>query len=285
MKVVKVLNNSLVLAIDDEFSDEVILMGKGIGFNAKVGDVLTTDKIEKIYLLKDRDTLKKMIQLSSETSTEYFDIAQQIIAYAKEEHHLQLKDYIYLSLTDHISFIKSRMGKGYLFQNVFTIDLKQTNPKEYDVAQYALKLLREEIDTEIPDSEAGYIAMHFIYQQELTDKNTSYIEINQLVEDILSIAKYQLQIDYNKDSIVYSRFVTHLSLFTQRIVFDEMIPNKENDIIYDQLIQNCTREVVCLESIEMHIHEKFGKTLTNQEKLYLLIHIHKIYEEYKIQQQ
>ena len=284
MKVVKVLNNSLVLALEDAAQDEVVIMGKGVGFNAHVGDILAKERIEKIYVLKDRPTLKKLIQLSSETSTEYFEISSQIIEYAREKHNLNLKDYIYLSLTDHISFIESRIESGYVFQNAFTMDLRRMNPKEFDVAHYALALLRETINPAIPDSEAGYIAMHFIYQQEIAQKNTDYRVLNDFVEAILNIAKYQLQIEYDTESIVYARFLTHLSLFAQRIFFDEMIPNKDSDVIYDQLAANCTRELVCLESIEVYVQSTFGKTLTNQEKLYVLIHIHKIYDEYLTKQ-
>ncbi len=46
MKVIKVLNNSLVLSTDSD-NREVIVMGKGIGFNSKVGDVLAAASIEK----------------------------------------------------------------------------------------------------------------------------------------------------------------------------------------------------------------------------------------------
>lgn len=280
MRVVKVLNNSLVLALDDVYQDEVIIMGKGIGFNARVGHQLAHDKIEKIYVLKDRETLKKLIQLSAETDSEYFELSSQIIEYAREVHNLHLKDYIYLSLTDHIAFIKQRIAKGYVFQNAFTIDLRRLNPKEFDVAQYALNLLRQQIDPQIPDSEAAYIAMHFIYQQDITEKNVDYALLDELVQDILNIAKYQLQIEYDTESIVYSRFLTHLSLFAQRVIFQELIPNKPSDVLYEQLAANCTRELTCLQSIEVYIQEKFKIQITNQEKLYLLIHIHKIYDEY-----
>lgn len=36
MRVIKVLNNSLVLALNDE-GQEIILMGKGIGFQKTIG--------------------------------------------------------------------------------------------------------------------------------------------------------------------------------------------------------------------------------------------------------
>lgn len=41
-KVDKILNNSLVLSKNSD-NNEVILMGKGIGFNAKVGDLLDAE--------------------------------------------------------------------------------------------------------------------------------------------------------------------------------------------------------------------------------------------------
>lgn len=282
MKVVKVLNNSLVLALDSTHSEEVIIMGKGIGFNTKIGEELPKEKIEKIYALTDRDTLKKLIQLSAETDSQYFELSSQIIEYAKSKHDLQLKDHIYLALTDHISFIKKRMDSGYVFQNMYVMDLSRINPVEYDIAEYALKLLRESLDENIPDSELIYIAMHFVYQQAINDTKPDYALINKLVEEILNITKYQLQIEYARESIVYSRFLTHLSLFAQRLVTNEMIPNKESDLLLEQLEQQARKETVCLNAITRYVEEKHSITLSNQERLYLLIHIHKIYDEYHI---
>lgn len=52
MKVVKVLNNSLVLALDQE-GREHILMGKGIGYRKSIGMLVKTEDVEKIFVLKD----------------------------------------------------------------------------------------------------------------------------------------------------------------------------------------------------------------------------------------
>lgn len=279
MRVVKVLNNSLVLALNQE-EEEVVIMGKGIGFNTRVGETLAADNIEKIYVLKDRDTKRNLIRLSAKTDSLYFELSSQIIDYAKNVHKLVLKDYIYLSLTDHIAFVTKRIESGYAFQNIYTFDMQRLNPKEYDVARYGLNLLREAIDINIPDSEIGYIAMHFIYQQDLIEKRVDYTLLNQIVDNMLNIVKYQLQIDYDKDSIVYARFLTHLSLFAQRIVFNEMIPHKDQDYLYEQLAANCTRELVVIDAIDQYLEESLQLQLSNQEKLYLLIHVHKLYDEH-----
>ncbi|MGL5686430.1 MAG: CAT RNA binding domain-containing protein [Vagococcus fluvialis] len=53
MQIVKVMNNSLVLALD-ETGRECVLMGKGIGFNQAIGNPVTEEDIEKTFLLKDK---------------------------------------------------------------------------------------------------------------------------------------------------------------------------------------------------------------------------------------
>ena len=54
MNVEKVINNNLVRS-KDESGREVLVMGCGLGYKKSVGDGIDTDKIEKIYTMKDRD--------------------------------------------------------------------------------------------------------------------------------------------------------------------------------------------------------------------------------------
>lgn len=75
MQVVKVLNNSLVLVLND-MGQEVILMGKGIGYNKSVGYRMKESEIEKIFILKDKDISKNIIQLASEIDSQYFELAE-----------------------------------------------------------------------------------------------------------------------------------------------------------------------------------------------------------------
>ena len=59
MRVIKTLNNSLILCLDKQ-GKEVILMGKGIGFQLKKGDLVPADKIQKVFKLDSlSDALKK----------------------------------------------------------------------------------------------------------------------------------------------------------------------------------------------------------------------------------
>lgn len=61
MRVIKVLNNSLVLALNDE-GQEIILMGKGIGFQKTIGYKLSPKEIDKVFVLKDRELSRRIIR-------------------------------------------------------------------------------------------------------------------------------------------------------------------------------------------------------------------------------
>lgn len=108
MRVVKVLNNSLVLALNDS-GEETILMGKGIGFHKAIGYEFQKDEVEKVFVLKDRSISRSIIRLAAETDSVYFELAKSIIDYAIEQYGMKLLDHIYLSLTDHLAFAVKRL--------------------------------------------------------------------------------------------------------------------------------------------------------------------------------
>ena len=53
MKIEKVLNNNVIQALDNNV--EYIVMGKGLGFQKKVGDLVDKEKIEKTFVLENTE--------------------------------------------------------------------------------------------------------------------------------------------------------------------------------------------------------------------------------------
>ena len=60
MVVEKVLNNNVVISIDPKTRKEVILMGCGIAFNKKVGHEIDATKIEKTFIIEDKQLGNKI---------------------------------------------------------------------------------------------------------------------------------------------------------------------------------------------------------------------------------
>lgn len=275
MRVVKVLNNSLVLALD-EGGQETILMGKGIGYHKSIGYQFEEKEIEKVFVLKDREISKNIIRLAAESDSVFFELAKNIIDYGIERYQMQLMDHIYLSLTDHLAFVAKRVHDGIVLQNFYVPDMKNFNPDEFDTGRYAVRLLREQLGLPIPDDEAGNIAFHFINAQYDHPYNSQNMKINRTVEDVLDIVKYHFGLIYQEDSVAYSRYVTHVRLFAQRLVSGQLICGEEGDLFNERIAEACATELICVRKIGIYVKRNFHSTLTEQEEIYLALHIHRI---------
>ena len=278
MRVIKVLNNSLVLALDNA-GQESILMGKGIGFHKSIGYEFQESEIEKVFVLKDKEVSRNIIRLAAETDSVFFELAKAVIDYAIDTFDMKLMDHIYLSLTDHLSFAARRVREGIVLQNFYTLEMKKFNPQEFQVGEYAVNLMRERLDLEIPADEAGNIAFHFINAQFNHPYNSQNLLISRTLDAVLDIVKYAFGITYNEDSTSYSRYVTHVRLFAQRLVSRNQLPDEKNSLLYEQIHSICQKEFECVEKIQIYVYEQFRQKLSSQEKMYLALHIHRILED------
>lgn len=278
MRIVKVLNNSLVLALDEQ-GKEAILMGKGIGYHKAIGYEFRSEEIEKVFVLQDRELSKRIMELASETSGVYFELAKEIIDYAVNTYSMKLMDHIYLSLTDHLSFTAKRVKDGVVLQNFYTVEMRKFNPDEYDVGEYAVRRLQEVTGMEVSMGEAGNIAWHFINAEIDGKENVKHVMMASTVEDILNIVKYTFNISFCTETTAWSRFVIHVQLFAQRLVTHSLLPEEENSALFQQIRNTCDREFKGVERIQLYVRSKFNEELSNQEQMYLAIHLHRILED------
>ena len=125
MKVKKVLNNNVVIATDD-MRREYVVISLGIAYSIKVGQEIPENKIERVFSsVQEKNQLEQMIEMSPQ---QYFDIAVEIIEYVQQVLNRKLSNSIYITLTDHINFVKERVEKGILPENSLKWEVRQYYP-------------------------------------------------------------------------------------------------------------------------------------------------------------
>ena len=82
MRVKKVINNNIVVSLDHSNQD-LIVMGKGIGFKRKAGDEVDAAAIEKVYSITKEWNVSKLTNLLSAIPLEEIQVANDIISFAK----------------------------------------------------------------------------------------------------------------------------------------------------------------------------------------------------------
>ena len=273
MRIEKVINNNIVSAFDDS-GREIVLMGRGLGFGARPGQVVREDKIEKEFRIKSRDTADQLKELLADMPLERVQISADIISYTKSNLNLKLNQSVYVTLTDHINFAIDRFEQGINLQNALLWEIKRFYPHEFDLGLYALKLIRERLGVELPEDEAGFIALHFVNAEYGTDIKDAFRFPNQL-RDILEITSNELEIVLDERTLHYERFVTHLKFLLQRVYRRELLPNEEEELA-ELMRTKYPKEYACSCRIAEYIEKNADCKLSGEEVMYLAIHIRRV---------
>lgn len=272
----KVLNNNVVTIINEN-DEEAVVMGRGLAFQKKKGDEIDEDKIEKIFVLENKSINQKLLTLVNDIPAKYLEIAEYIIKYAEDKLNKKLNENIYLTLTDHISFAISRAEKNLEIKNAMLWDIKRLHKDEFDVGIHALRVIKENLNVELPEDEAASIAMH-ILNGELDQEIPEIVDMIKLIEEILKMVKYHFNIEFDEDSINYYRFVTHLKFFTQRLSSGRYYEDNDNDL-FDMIKLKYPKSYECTKRIEGFVKQKYNTQLTKEEMLYLIIHTARVVHE------
>lgn len=274
MEIIKVLNTSVVLAKRDD-GKEIIVMGKAIGFKNKPGSLIQEEDIQKIYVLEDQSTSNDLAELMRETPEEFLIITDEIISYAKHRLSTHLNEHLYISLTDHLFMATKRFKEHLTIQNRLLWEVKKFYPEEFSIGMHALDLIKKQLGIQLPEEEAANIAFHLVNAQQTEDNLNQIVMMTNMVKDILNIIKMHYKIDIPTDTINYSRFLTHLQFFVQRLPENKMLETDDHDLI-DQIMRKYPEEVKCVEKIEKYIKTNVDYTISNDEKMYLIIHVNRV---------
>ncbi|URZ07120.1 BglG family transcription antiterminator LicT [Clostridium felsineum] len=273
MIIKKIFNNNAIVA---EGSDrhEFVVMGCGIAFKKSVGEKIDEKLIEKTFVLKGKDASEKFKLLLEDVPTEYVSICYDIIEYAKNVLDAKLNDYIYVTLTDHVSNCFKMIESGISTHNPLIWEIKKFYPKEFKVGMKAIEFIHDELGKNLPEDEAANIALHLINAQINNSLNKAPDAAKQakMIQDILNIVKYTYNIVLDEKSISYERFVTHLRFFFHRLDKVELSDTSDEDFLLKQVREKYKKAYECMLKVQNYL----GKELSDEEKLYLTVHIQRV---------
>lgn len=273
MIIEKIINNNIVLTHDHK-NREIIAMGKGIGFGRKKGDVISEKEIEKIFKIKENELLLKFQDMIADIPLEIVRLTDDIISYAIDVEKLKLSQSIYITLVDHINFSIERFKEDMTPENALMWEIKRFYPQEYAIGLHTLRLIQDRMELSLPDSEAGFIALHFVNAQYSTHMKET-LSLPHIMRDIMDIVKSELNVELNENSIHYERFLTHVKFLIQRLYKHEML-HDDDTVFEDMMKEKYPKEFACGEKVARYIENETHSKITRMEMTYLAIHIKRV---------
>lgn len=269
----KVINNNIISAYEKSGA-EVIVMGRGIGFKKKQGEVVPADQISKIFRIKSRTLTEQFKELLANMPLERVRISDEIISHAKDHLKLKLNQSIYVTLTDHINFAIERVSQGIEPQNALLWEIKRFYPQEFQLGIYALELIQDRLGILLPEDEAGFIALHFVNAEYGTDIRDA-VKFPDQMQAIVDIVEHDLGILLDESSLHYERFVTHIKFLIQRIYRKELLSSEDRELSL-MMRRKYPREYQCSVKVAEYIMQATGSRLSEEEIMYLSVHIRRV---------
>lgn len=279
MKIKKILNNNVAIAINKQ-GEEVVIMGKGLAFQKKVGDEVEEGQVDKHFYLKDTSVKDKLGKIIEDIPVEHLTLAEDIIQYAQSTLNKELDETIYLTLTDHIHFAIVRQQQNLMITNKLAWEVKKFYKEEYQIGLYAINLINKRININLPEDEAANIAIH-IANSESHEQVAVAADIIKIVEDILNIVKYYFIVDFDEESLAYYRFLTHIKFFAQRLLNKEVM-EESDDVFFEMMKEKVPEAYRCVVKIKKYIEKYYDYVVSKEEMMYLMLHINRLVQGDKV---
>ena len=274
MKVVRVFNNNAVL-VENEANEEMVLIGKGIAFAKKTGDLINEELIQKKFVFENSQLNEKLAKLFNEVPVKYIELTLDIVEMAGKELNTKFNSNIYIALADHIAYAVERCSNNETIKNALLWEIKKFYPNEFAAAMKALEMIRYETNIEMTEDEAGFIALHFVNGQSEGELMAQTVAVTKIVEDILHIVEYHFHFKIDETSLNYIRFVTHIQYFARRLFAKEVIDDGD-DILFEQIKNHYQDSYNCSLKVKKYIGSNYHIDISNDELVYFILHINRV---------
>lgn len=274
LRIKKVLNSSVVLVSDGQ-KEEFIVLDKGIGYGRKPGEYVEPGAESRVFVQLSQTDQNQLLELLGTIPPGYLEMTQEIVDYAQQQLHTALNEHIYLTLTDHLHFAVERFEKNMVITNRVFWELKSFYPKEYQIGLHALEIIRRELGIELPEEEAANIAFHIVNAQKEEAVQYDAMRAAKLIGMVVKLVTYSMNCQPDKESLHYSRFISHMQYFAERFFTDRMLDSKD-DFLYDQMAHGYPKAVSCAEKVRTHVLKEYNKNISNEEVAYLAVHIQRL---------
>ena len=142
MKIEKVLNNNVIQALDNNV--EYIVMGKGLGFQKKVGDLVDKEKIEKTFVLENTEVVEEWSRVYVNLPDGEMQVFLNILTFAEAVLQTKFNPSFFIALADHLHYAIERSREGVSLQNPLAWEVRKFYPREYEIGkQAALGLINQ----------------------------------------------------------------------------------------------------------------------------------------------
>lgn len=270
-KIIKSFNNNVILCTDIYDKSEYILLGKGIGFNAKPNTIFKfIDKIEKTFIV-DTDKKNNFRELYNSLNPNFIGVVTEALSTLTKYIDWSMNSKAYIALLYHLVFAIDRYYENIFLENYFKHELKTLFDNEWLLAKNVIDFINSSLCISLNDDEIAFVTM---YINRILNK-ISPLEGGKdaiVINNCINFLEKNLNIEIDKNSIYYNRLTIHIKLALNRAVSKTY----ENNPLLDNIKEKLSKSYKSAKLLGIYLQEEYGINLIDEELGFIAIHIDRI---------
>jgi beta-glucoside operon transcriptional antiterminator len=268
-------NNNIIFA--EENGQQVIALGKGLGFNLKPGEEVDTALVEKVFVPQETVQLHRFQDILADLPYEHVILASKIVDLGRARLGQTLNQSIVIALADHLSFAIKRRHDHLDIQMPLVWDIKHIYPLEFAVGEEALEIIQQETGIDFPRAEAAAITLHFINAESDLADMPNTMKVSNIIQKSVGIVEAHYKTVFDESSLDFSGFVALLRNTAMRFIYPEREKQVEEDAeLYALLRKRYSFAFVCAEKVAAFIEKEYGWRLSGNDLSFLTLYIDRV---------
>lgn len=265
----RVLNNNSVL-VSGKNDNQMIFMGKGIGFGKKVNEFIAYEGHMDVYRFAKTNDKGDAMDIIDHVDPILIEVSADILHLAQEKFQ-GIDTNILLPLADHIAFSIERMKQNMVISNPFANEIRLLYNEEYEVALEGKRIILEKTGYDISEDEVGYITLH-VHSALSSDKVPESMQAAIIIKDSIEQVEKDFDINIDMNSMSYIRLMNHMKFLLLRIRTKEKLQLDVSDFVKEKFTYAYhTAEKICKE-----LGDIYHTSIEEVEVGYLALHIERI---------
>ena len=272
MQLLRVFNNNVVLA--RRGAEDVIVTGRGIGFQAKPGTEVDPAKVVKVFVPdtgRDPDHLAAMI---AGIPGEYVQLVIDAMHSVDMSEALRSKLTLVVAIADHIHGAVSR-GKPVAYP--LEAEVRHLYADDFALAQKLLAAINSGLHKPLAPDEAVAITLHLVNAGFAVGDLSGTYRMTGLIQQILSVIGSHNGTELNSEDISVARFITHLRYLFVRMAEHQQLDSDDRQVA-TAISARYPDAVETAQMVANLIELRLDSALTPDEVSYLTLHIARLQE-------
>lgn len=277
MELLRVFNNNVVLARNDA-GVEVILTGRGLGFQARPGQPVDATKVVRVFEPSDGRDPDHLGELFTDIPEEHLDVVTTAMEEAGFSASQLSRPSLVIALADHIGFALKRAQSGMDIEYPLTAEIETLYAQEAAQARTLVAAINRRLPQPLPDGEEVAVALHLVNAGFSTGDLSWTYTMTGIIQQMLAIISQTYSIDLDPSSVSVARFITHLRYLFVRIAQHKQLEQEPSDI--GTVIRTTYPEAYqCAQHLATIIGLRLECSLSSDEVSYLTLHVARAVQE------